>query len=282
MFVIKSMAELRQHLLLLNSDTKIGFVPTMGALHHGHVSLINQSKHKGCYTICSIFVNPTQFNNSADLDKYPSSIESDIKMLAEAGCDVLLLPSVEEMYGNTVQAAVYDYGTITSLYEGEKRPGHFDGVITIVSKFFSGVKPDEVFFGQKDLQQCMVIKELIRREFPAITFNMGPIIREESGLAASSRNRRLSDADRQKAAFVSKALYAAKQKIQNGTPVADVIEEATQTYLTPHGFEVEYFDLIEASSMKQIERPMELGNSALVIACWCSDVRLIDNMLLTE
>lgn len=282
MFVFKTIADIQQHLNRAGRNKKVGFVPTMGALHEGHLSLIQESKDKECYTVCSIFVNPTQFNNVSDLEKYPVTTENDIKLLTSAGCDVLFLPSAEEMYGKDVAAGTFDYGTITTAYEGEKRPGHFDGVITIVGKLFRAVEPDEVFFGQKDLQQCMVIQHLIKTEFPFINFNMIPIYREENGLAASSRNRRLSNDEKEKAAAIYQALLHAKQLIRKDHPVNEAIESAKKVHLSNGIFTIEYFDLVEASSMKKAENIAKPGNYALVIACWCAGVRLIDNVLLTD
>lgn len=282
MFIFKTVADLQQHLNIAGENNKVGFVPTMGALHEGHLSLIRESKNKNCYTVCSIFVNPTQFNSASDLEKYPVLLENDIKLLTSAGCNVLFLPSASEMYGNDVVADVYDYGTITSAYEGEKRPGHFDGVITIVGKLFRAVEPDEVFFGQKDLQQCMVIQHLIKTEFPFIHFNMIPIYREENGLAASSRNRRLSSDEKTKAAAIYQALLHAKQLIKQNHATGEAIESAGKVCLNDPVFTVEYFDLVDAVTMQKAEDMTKPGHYALIIACWCSGVRLIDNVLLTD
>lgn len=282
MFIFKTIADLQQHLNISGQNKKIGFAPTMGALHEGHLSLIKESKNKECYTVCSIFVNPTQFNNASDLEKYPVSIENDIKLLTSAGCDVLFLPSAKEMYGNDVVAGLFDYGILTSVYEGEKRPGHFDGVITIVGKLFTAVEPDEVFFGQKDLQQCMVIRHLIKTTFPFIHFNIIATYREENGLAASSRNRRLSSDEKAKAAAIYQALLHAKQLIKQGHAAGEAIGSARKTCLSDELFTIEYFDMVDAITMQKAENMAKPGNYALVIACWCAGVRLIDNILLTD
>lgn len=282
MFIFKTAAELQHHLHQAGEGKRTGFIPTMGALHHGHLSLVKEARNKDCYTVCSIFVNPTQFNNPADLEKYPVSLENDIRLLAGAGCNVLFLPSVAEMYGSQVQSEGYDYGTLTASYEGMKRPGHFDGVLTIVSRLFRAVRPDEVFFGQKDLQQCMVVHELIKRDFPGIRFNMLPIQREENGLAASSRNRRLGPDEKARAANIYHALAHARQRLKQGMEPAEAIREATTAYLHHPALTLEYFDLVDASSMTQAATTGKPGNHALVIACWCAGVRLIDNMLLTD
>jgi len=172
---------------------RIGFVPTMGALHKGHISLLENAKQICDIVVCSIFVNPTQFNQSKDLETYPRNLGKDIRLLLEDSCDVLFHPNVEGIYGDDLSKDdTGDYGTFINLLEGESRPGHFDGVVTVVRKLFEIVSPDEVYFGQKDYQQCLVVTTLINRKFPNIHFNLCPIAREESGLAMSSRNVRLN------------------------------------------------------------------------------------------
>jgi pantoate--beta-alanine ligase len=282
MFIFKTIAELQNHLNIAGRQKKTGFVPTMGALHEGHLLLVRESKDKDLYTICSIYVNPTQFNNASDLEKYPVSIENDTRLLAEAGCDVLFIPSSREMYGTDVKADTFNYGTITGNYEGEKRPGHFDGVITIVKKLFDAVTPDEVFFGQKDLQQCMVINHLIKLEYPHLLFNMVPTHREENGLAASSRNRRLTIDQKNEAAAIYAALLHAKELIRHNTPPEQALETVIRQHLQSPLFRIEYFDFINASTMQKAPNMSPGGNYALVIACWCADVRLIDNVMLTD
>lgn len=282
MFIFKTIAELQKHLNIAGRQKKTGFIPTMGALHAGHLSLVRESKDKDCYTVCSIYVNPTQFNNAADLEKYPVSLENDMKLLADAGCDVLFTPTSYEMYGNQMEAASYDFGSLTSGYEGERRPGHFDGVITIVKRLFDAVQPDEVFFGQKDLQQCMVVNHLVNQDYSFIRFNMIPTYREENGLAGSSRNRRLSPDQKNEAARIYEALLHAKQEIRLGQAPATAIRAATELYLSSPLFKLEYFDLVNSTTMQRAESTHESGNYALVLACWYADVRLIDNVLLTD
>lgn len=284
MFVFKSAAALSQHLQQIRTTTSqpIGFAPTMGALHNGHLKLIEASKEQGCYTVCSIYVNPTQFNNPDDLAKYPVTIEADMEKLATAGCDVLFLPDNAEMYGNQLLAATFDYGSITANYEGALRPGHFNGVITIVSKFFQMVEPNRVYFGQKDLQQCMVIKHLIQTSFPNIYMELVPTMREPDGLAMSSRNVRLSETDRQTALALSAGLFAAKRMINDGLPVKEVMRNITQKYFTHPQLQLEYFDVVQADTMLPVQEPLPNATCAIIVACWCASVRLIDNVLLTD
>ncbi len=283
MFVFKSIAQLSAHLEQRKSEgQEIGFVPTMGALHQGHLSLIQQSLAHQCYTVCSIYVNPTQFNNAQDFEKYPITIEEDVKKLVSSGCHVLFLPSTDEMYGTEVSATKSDYGSLTNNYEGALRPGHFDGVITIVAKLFQAVNPDKVFFGQKDLQQCMVVNRLINEQFPTITMQLIPTVREASGLAMSSRNVRLTDEQRELAVLLSKAIFYVKDEALKGNSIKQALVEAAAGLQLHKEFKLEYLDLVHMDTMEHAEHVEEGKRYAVVIACWCAEVRLIDNVLLTE
>jgi pantoate--beta-alanine ligase len=283
MFVFKSIKLLQDHLSHNRLEFgKIGYVPTMGALHQGHLDLIAASKNKGCYTVCSIYVNPTQFNSAEDFEKYPSTIEQDIVKLAENKCDVLFLPSSDEMYGNDVVADKYDFGPVTNSFEGALRPGHFDGVITIVTKLFDAVKPDEVFFGQKDLQQCVVVKHLIKSRFSDINMNIVPTKREAGGLAMSSRNVRLADDEKEAAVKLSKALLSVKNQVLQGSVASEAIAMTKAQLLNHPKLKLEYLALVDADTMEE-HQVIEAGKQyAVIIACWCANVRLIDNMLLTD
>jgi pantoate--beta-alanine ligase len=255
----------------------IGFVPTMGALHQGHISLIEQSKKYCDITVCSIFVNPTQFNNASDLENYPRLIENDMKLLLENGCDVLFQPNVREMYPNGLQKNEEDYGQVVSLYEGLHRPGHFDGVITVVARLFDIVKPHKSFFGQKDYQQCMVVAELMKRKFPEIELHICPILREENGLAMSSRNLRLNHDEKSDALFIYKALEHIKLEFGQ-KDLALLIEEAKQIINASRLLSIEYLDVANAINLE----PIENSNTKAVAlaAVHCGPVRLIDNILL--
>jgi pantoate--beta-alanine ligase len=283
MFVFKSIQLLQAHLSEIRSKSgAVGYVPTMGALHQGHLNLVEASKNKGCYTVCSIYVNPTQFNNAEDLAKYPNTIEQDIIKLSNAGCDVLFLPDNNEMYGVDVVASKYDFGTVTNNFEGALRSGHFDGVITIVSKLFDAVKPDEVFFGQKDLQQCMVIKHLIKLSYSNISMYVVPTKRECSGLAMSSRNIRLSNDEVDIALNLSKSITDVKQNVNAGITPEVAINRAKTEFLNHPKLKLEYLDLVDADTMIAATKVEPNRNYAVIIACWCANVRLIDNVLLTE
>lgn len=257
---------------------KIGFVPTMGALHMGHISLVQTSCSENDFTVCSIFVNPTQFNNKTDLAKYPRNTEADMKKLLEAGCEVLFSPDVEEMYPNGLQTNPQDYGEISALYEGAFRPGHFDGVIAIVTRLFQIVTPHQVYFGQKDYQQCMVVNELIKRNGFDIRMHVCPTQREADGLAMSSRNVRLGAAERQQALVLYEALEMVRQQFRK-LPVEELKTRALNLIAGKPKLKPEYFEICHAHTLKPLN---EQGNEPAValVAAHCGAVRLIDNMLM--
>jgi pantoate--beta-alanine ligase len=258
-------------------NLKIGFVPTMGALHAGHLSLIKFARQKCDVVVCSIFVNPTQFNVASDLTNYPRPIEKDIQLLVQESCDVLFHPEVNEIYGNgLVKDSSSDYGSFIHLLEGASRPGHFDGVITIVKKLFQLSEPNEVFFGQKDYQQCLVVETLIQRNFPNIVFNLCPILREEDGLAMSSRNIRLSPEERKISNIIYKVLKDLKihwktQQWENAlTNAKNILSEAP--------FKLEYLSVCNAKTLDSIDNFED--NAIALVAVQLGNTRLIDNILL--
>jgi pantoate--beta-alanine ligase len=255
----------------------IGFVPTMGALHQGHISLIEQSKQLCDITICSIFVNPTQFNNASDLENYPRLIENDMKLLLENGCDILFHPTVNQMYPNGLEKNKEDYGPVVKVFEGLHRPGHFDGVITVVARLFDIVKPQKSFFGQKDYQQCMVVAEFIRRKFPEIELHICPILREKSGLAMSSRNLRLNDIEKSDALLIYKALEYIKSEFDK-KDLSQLIEEAKQIIGSSKLLSIEYLDVANAENLESIVNTKT--KAVALAAVHCGPVRLIDNILL--
>ena len=263
------------------TNQKIGFVPTMGALHQGHTRLVEESNASTEITVCSIFVNPTQFNDKKDLEKYPRTVEKDIISLIKAGCNVLFLPDAAEIYPEPVTKK-YDLGRLETVFEGSSRPGHFQGVCQVVERLFDIVQPDEVFFGQKDYQQCMVINRLldINPAFKNITMNIVPTIREASGLAMSSRNMRLSREERQTAETIYQVLNLLKEKLKPGT-LQSLLTEAQQK-LTGEGFKPDYVSIANANTLEPVTNWD--GNTPLValIAAFLGDVRLIDNMVLTN
>ena len=259
----------------------IGFVPTMGALHEGHLSLIGSSKKNSGTTVCSIFVNPTQFNDAKDFEKYPITIQNDIVLLEAAQCDVLFLPSVAEIYPEElVTNHHYELGFIETVLEGSHRPGHFQGVCQVVQRLLAIVQPNEIFLGQKDYQQCMVIKKLTTLlGLDATNVIIGKTVRETSGLAMSSRNMRLSDADKQRATAVFTVLNYVKQNIQSG-PLSHLLFNA-QDQIRSAGFEkIDYVAICNASTLEPIANWDGKEKLVVLVAAFLSGVRLIDNMVI--
>lgn len=263
------------------SNPPIAFVPTMGALHRGHISLIDTAKADKLFTVCSIFVNPTQFNNHQDFNKYPITIEKDIYLLEKAGCDVLFLPSAEEIYPDgQKKLAQYDLGYIETILEGKYRPGHFQGVCQVVQRLLEIVQPTVLYLGQKDYQQCMVIDKLINIMKSDIKLNICPTQRETNGLAMSSRNMRLNEAEKIQAQKIHETL----QSIKNGLATHDP-EELKRTAidnLSANGFVVDYVEIADAKTLQPIENRDNTSTVVVLIAAYLNEVRLIDNLLITN
>lgn len=257
---------------------KIALVPTMGALHQGHISLIDYAKPLSDIIVCSIFVNPTQFNDPNDLAKYPRPIANDIQLLEAANCDILFQPSVEEMYSADEKWSL-DLGNLANIWEGEKRPGHFQGVTQIVYKLFSLVQPDIACFGQKDFQQVMVIQHMIQVKQLAIELAICPIIRAENGLALSSRNSRLSETALEEALALSRVLSWTKENFQR-LPLSEINSEALRQLSASDGVEVEYFAICESRSLEQATSIADDKQYVALLTAWVGGVRLIDNMIL--
>lgn len=281
MILYKQKDDIQKRINSLKDEGKsIGFVPTMGALHEGHLSLIEASRKANDVTVCSIFVNPTQFNDPKDFEKYPVTIESDIAKLTEAGTDILFLPSVNEMYpGGTQTLQHYELGDLETILEGKFRPGHYQGVCNVVYRLFNIVKPHKAFFGQKDYQQCMVIQKLVELENLPIEIVVHQTVREDNGLAMSSRNLRLSDKEREKATAIYKSLLFIKENNKK-FPVSELVEKATQMIVFA-GFEkTDYVSICDATTLHPLEEIIEDTNAIALVAAFLQDVRLIDNMLL--
>jgi pantoate--beta-alanine ligase len=281
MLIFHTVQQLQQYLRQQKQKgLSAGFVPTMGALHQGHLSLIEQCKKTTDLSICSIFVNPTQFNDPKDFEKYPVTIASDVEILLKAGVHILFLPSVKEMYPNgTSESSEHDLGFLDIVLEGKYRPGHFQGVYQVMHRLLNIVKADHLFMGQKDYQQCMVISQLISTENVPTTLHIAPTLRETDGLAMSSRNMRLSKDQRQTAVAIFQTLNEMKKQLQPG-PLQKIKEDAT-VFLTSKGFRVDYTEIAHAETLQLID--YWNGNDDLValIAAYIGEVRLIDNMLLT-
>lgn len=280
MILVKTILHLDKYLQFFRSyPGKIGFVPTMGALHSGHISLIEECRRDNDVTVCSIFVNPTQFNNPADFEKYPVTIEKDIDMLEAAGCDVLFMPSTNEMYPADDPVVHYELGFIETILEGKYRPGHFQGVCRIVDKLLKAVRPDDLYMGRKDYQQCMVVNKLIRIMQHPTRLHVCDTVRSPDGLALSSRNMRLTMAERMEALHIIKTLVSIRAALKPGE-LGTIKENAVQ-HLEQNGFKVDYVSIADADSLEEIDewdghRPM-VG----LIAAFLNEVRLIDNLALT-
>jgi pantoate--beta-alanine ligase len=281
MLIVKTKIELKTYLEAgRKQGLSIGFVPTMGALHSGHISLIERAKAENNISLCSIFVNPTQFNDPKDLERYPKTPESDITMLETAGCDVLFMPLAAEMYpsGGTSSPTV-DLKTLNQVMEGKNRPGHFQGVIQIVSIFFELVQPDRSYFGQKDFQQLAVVREMVGQLHYSTEIIGCAIIREPDGLAMSSRNVLLPPADRKLAPVISEILFKVKE-MASSTSVANLIRYASEKIAATGSMTLEYFEVADATTLLPVT---DLSEAASVVACIAvrlGKVRLIDNIIL--
>jgi pantoate--beta-alanine ligase len=282
MIIFKYAGELTQYLRKQQKagGKTIGFVPTMGALHNGHIGLIDRSKQETTLTVCSIFVNPTQFNNQGDYQHYPNTIEKDIVRLEAAGTDILFLPKVTEMYPQgTVALEQYDLGFLETVLEGKFRPGHFQGVCQVMNRLLKMVQPDQLFMGQKDYQQCMVVNRLLQiMQIPVqlVTF---PTVREADGLAMSSRNLRLPPGDRQKAPAIYKCLQLIQQQCKAGLDWSSTRQQAVDL-LQEQGFTIDYVELAKADTLEPLTSCTGRQQAVALIAAFLGEVRLIDNMLL--
>ena len=292
MKVFNKIADLRAYLHECRAkNQKIGFVPTMGALHQGHLALVERAKSEVEIAVCSIYVNPTQFNNPTDLEKYPRTLENDKKLLETVFCDVLFVPENEEMYPEK-NILKFDFGTLETVMEGRFRPGHFNGMATVVCKLFNIVQPNKAYFGQKDLQQYMVVRQFIADLSFPIELVCYPIVREKDGLAMSSRNKRLTPTQREIAPKLYEALLMAQKIIQNqqenqkenNTRTTLEIKAEILSFLKSiEGIKVEYFEIVAQNTLISLDDTAtfsEKTSIALCVAALLGEVRLIDNLLL--
>jgi pantoate--beta-alanine ligase len=257
----------------------IGLVPTMGALHRGHLSLIDASKRANDVTVSTVFVNPTQFNNPNDLLKYPRTLDKDTQLLKEVRCDVLFAPETRELYPSK-STLTLDFGPLDKVMEGEFRPGHFSGVGLVVSKLFNIVEPDNAYFGQKDWQQFAVISKLVEElNFP-LKLHSVATLRESDGLALSSRNLRLSEPQRKVASVFYRALTLAKQNLQSGHEISAVRKQVKEVVENEDGVKLEYFEIADSKNLNVLENVDKANRPILCIAGFVGEVRLIDNLFL--
>jgi len=262
------------------TSISIGLVPTMGALHNGHLALISASKAENDLSIATIYVNPTQFNNSSDLDKYPRTQEHDIQLLEREGCDIAFIPSDSEMYASG-KALKFDFGDLDKIMEGKFRPGHFSGVALVVSKLFNIVQPDKAYFGQKDYQQLQIISRLTEELKFNTTIRTVPIVREPTGLAMSSRNQRLSDEEKKMATLLFESLSHAKEGLARGITFGEIRQEVETRFKNNRKLKLEYFELAHKQTLLPIDS-VDQRDGILLIAAFVNDVRLIDNLLLKD
>ena len=258
----------------------VGLVPTMGALHEGHLSLIQKALSENDIVVVSIFVNPTQFNNAEDLEKYPRNLSGDIKTIERLSQEVVIFaPEISEMYESTPKAISFDFGGLDKVMEGKFREGHFQGVATIVEKLFELVKPTRAYFGEKDYQQILIIKSMLEQRKLPVTLVPCPIVREESGLAMSSRNERLSPEGRKQAAFIYSVLQEA-QKLFTTASVAEVEAFVKEQFSQKEGFDLEYFTITKADTLEEVKEKKSSESYRAFITVYVEGVRLIDNIAL--
>jgi len=276
--IFTTKGDIIQYLLQKRSAGKtIGLVPTMGALHNGHISLLATAKTVTDEVVCSIFVNPTQFNDPKDLEKYPRPIESDIEKLKSAGCDVLFNPSVSEVYAANEAPWHLDIGPLENILEGEFRPGHYQGVTQVVFKLFDIIKPDMAFFGQKDYQQVMVITRMVQLLNLPVKMVMCPIVREPGGLAMSSRNVHLSAQEKQDALALSQLLQLVKDNFATHT-LAELKQLAADFMSHQPGLRMEYFEIADGDTL--YPATADTQKVVALVAAWAGKTRLIDNMII--
>lgn len=282
MQIITTKSELtRQSAACLRQGKTIGFVPTMGALHEGHASLIRRACSENEVCFVSVFVNPTQFNNAEDLQKYPRTLEKDAQLLESLGVHFVFAPTPDEMYSAEEMAApfVFDFNGLDEVMEGKMRPGHFNGVVQVVSRLFELVQPTRAYFGEKDFQQLAIIRYMVERSamshlFQDIQIIGCPIVREKSGLAMSSRNERLSEAEKQTAVAISQTLISSMNWAKSA-PVAAVQQRVIDTINAVDGLQVEYYDIVDKDTLQ----PTDTWHNAVgCVTVFCGPVRLIDNI----
>ena len=281
MILLKKAADLHKYLdIQRKTGMETGFVPTMGALHQGHISLIEQARLHNPIVVSSIFVNPAQFNDPADYKKYPSAIDKDIALLENAGCDVLFYPPVEEVYPDPNEKTKYDLGYLETIMEGKYRPGHFQGVCKVVHRLLQLVDPDNLYLGQKDYQQCLVIKRLLELTGmkEVIKLHISPTLREKDGLAMSSRNARLNDEQRKKASGIFQTLQLVKKEIMPGN--LETLKEKAMDQLRRMDFKPDYVEIADAGTLQPVHDWDRSQKLVALAAAFLGDVRLIDNLLI--
>jgi len=270
---------LQENLSKIKMDASIGFVPTMGALHEGHLSLIKKAKSENKFIVVSIFVNPTQFDKKEDLVKYPRTLEKDLALLKTVDCDIVFVPSVSEIYNNHIKAETFEFDGLEFEMEGKHRKGHFDGVGTIVKRLLEIVKPEKAYFGEKDFQQLQIIKKLVKKYTIPIEVIGCEIFREKDGLAMSSRNVRLTELQRKEAPFIHKTLKAATKKFKEKS-ISEVVTWVESEFQQNDLLTLEYFEIANIETLKSAKRKSKKSTYRGFIAVFAGKIRLIDNIAL--
>jgi pantoate--beta-alanine ligase len=283
MLVFNSKTELTVFLKSQNSENEsVGFIPTMGALHSGHMSLIENSLKNNTITVVSIFVNPTQFNNSDDLKKYPRTLDTDIEKIKKISDKVIIFaPSVEDIYNKSIKSTSFNFDGLENQMEGKHRPGHFDGVGTIVKKLFEIVNPNNAYLGEKDFQQLQIVKKMVEKENLTVNIIGCEILREPNGLAMSSRNERLSKESREKASMIYKFLKRTKDLFKNKS-AQEISKIAEKNFKNNNDFELEYFEICDEEKLLPCLRKNKTKKYRAFIAVYVEGVRLIDTISLSE
>lgn len=278
MNVINTVADLQKWLSQPAIKNKnVGFVPTMGALHEGHLSLVKQAAEQSDIVVVSIFVNPTQFNNANDLVRYPRDMNTDIDLLNSVKCDVVFAPGIEDVYPQK-DTRIFNFGDLENVMEGKYRPGHFNGVAQVVSRLFDIVKPDKAFFGLKDFQQLAVIKEMVNQLKLSVEIIPCNIVREPDGLAMSSRNRRLTDMQRKNAPVIAGTLFDSCNFVP-GLSVDEIKNKVIEAINNVNGMKIEYFEIVNGYTLKAVDN---WDNSEYIVGCiavFAGEIRLIDNVI---
>jgi pantoate--beta-alanine ligase len=278
MELIRSSQELRNRLSEMKQNGTIGFVPTMGALHKGHLSLVERAVYENDTVVVSIFVNPAQFNEKADLERYPRDLDADMQLLKSTGCNIIFAPSVDDVYP-VPDTRIFDFDGLDTVMEGKFRPGHFNGVAQVVSRLFGIVEPDKAYFGLKDFQQLAVINQMVKQLRLTVEVVPCPIVREENGLAMSSRNELLSVEERNHAAIIYETLTNAV-KLTGKYSVTQLVQWMTDQINNNPYMDVEYIEIVDENSLKPVDDWNHAGKMLACVAIWCGKVRLIDNMVL--
>jgi pantoate--beta-alanine ligase len=277
MILVTTVKDLRLEIERLGGDKSVGFVPTMGALHEGHLSLVKQAAADNSVVVVSIFVNPTQFNDPKDLEHYPRTLENDLKLLEPSGCSIVFAPNSGEVYPET-DLRKFNFGKLEMVMEGKHRPGHFNGVAQVVSRLFDMVNPDKSYFGLKDFQQLAIVKNMVKQLQLPVEIVPCAIIRENSGLAMSSRNELLTDEQRKNAAVISETLFKAKE-LKEGKSVEELTEWVIREINKNPILNVEYFEIVDDEQLQPIKSWNEENTKVGCVAVFCGKIRLIDNIV---